>query len=189
MKGRESGMPEKEIWGIFFNPLKILVRLGLDNIKDAVELGCGYGTFTIPAARLIQGKIYAIDIEPEMTAMVQTEAQKNGLSNIEAMTRDFIAEGTSLKDESIDYAMLFNILHVERPEKMLEESYRILRFNGNLGIIHWNYDSSTPRGPSMDIRPKPEQCIEWAKQAGFSEPQQFDLKPYHFGIVMRNKGK
>lgn len=38
------------------------------------------------------------------------------------------------------------------------------------------------------FRPRPEQCIKWAKQAGFADPKQFDLKPYHYGIVMVKKG-
>ena len=99
-----------------------------------------------------------------------------------------MAGGTGLEDESVDYAMLFNILHIDHPEILLKESYRILRPEGKLGIIHWNYDASTPRGPSMNIRPKPEQCISWATASGFSEPAQYDLKPYHYGIVMRKEG-
>ncbi|MDP3143663.1 MAG: class I SAM-dependent methyltransferase, partial [Candidatus Omnitrophota bacterium] len=86
--------------------------------------------------------------------------------------------------ESVDYAMLFNILHLENPVGLLRETERILKKGGKVGITHWNYDPTTPRGPSMDIRPKPEQCIEWAGKAGFADPQQFDLKPYHYGIVM-----
>jgi ubiquinone/menaquinone biosynthesis C-methylase UbiE len=53
----------------------------------------------------------------------------------------------------VDYAMLFNILHAEQPERLLREARRILAPHGLLGIIHWNYDPSTPRGPSMEIRP------------------------------------
>ena len=96
-----------------------------------------------------------------------------------------MAAGTGLPDGSVDYGMLFNILHIEHPEILLKESWRILRNGGKLGIIHWNYDSSTPRGPSMNIRPKPEQCIAWAEEVGFTDPDQYDLKPYHYGIVMR----
>ena len=185
MKGRESGMPPREVWEGFFKPNEILKILGLNNqTKDVAEFGCGYGTFTIPAARCIKGKIDAIDIEPEMTAITQKEAKKNGLLNIETITRDFMTEGTGIRGENVDYVMLFNILHVEHPEKLLEESYRILEFNGKLGIIHWNHDSSTPRGPSMEIRPKPEQCVRWAEEAGFIQPKQYNLKPYHYGIVM-----
>lgn len=183
-------MPERQMWEQFFDPRNILTALGVDKrVTDAAEFGCGYGTFTIPAAQIIKGKIYAFDIEPEMTAFAKAEAGKHGLRNVETVQRDFVTEGTGLPDQSVDYVMLFNILHIEHPEVLLKESSRILRSGGTLGIIHWNYDAATPRGPSMDIRPKPEQCAAWAETAGFIKAGQFDLKPYHYGIVMRKGTK
>jgi len=185
MKGRDSGMPHKEMWEGFFSPAQILAVMGLgEDVMDAAEFGCGYGTFTIPAAKTIRGTVRAIDIDAEMIAGTKEAAAKAGVKNIHAIRRDFAVKGTGLKDESVDYVMLFNILHIDNPGAMLREAWRILRGGGKLGVIHWNYDPATPRGPSMDIRPKPEQCIQWAQEAGFSDPVQYDLKPYHYGIVL-----
>ena len=185
MKIRESGMPERKLWEDFFDPVKILTTLGLNSqTGDVVEFGCGYGTFTIPVAKIIKGKIYALDIEPDMIRITDEDAKKNGLNNVQTVLHDFMAEGSGLPDGSVDYAMLFNILHLEKPMVLINESKRILRRGGKLGIIHWNYDPTTPRGPSMDIRPKPEDCIKWAKIAGFSGAVRYDLKPYHYGIVL-----
>ena len=188
MKGRESGMPPKEMWEGFFSPTKILAMMELDgHVIDAVEFGCGYGTFTIPAAKIIRGTIYALDIEKEMISATKKEAEKEGLKNVHTIHRDFMAEGTGLESESVDYVMLFNILHIDDPQVMLREAWRVLKPNGKLGIIHWNYDPSTPRGPSMDIRLKPKQCLQLAEEAGFGHPRQRDLKPYHYGIVLRKE--
>lgn len=189
MKIRDSGMPDREMWEKFFQPEKILKTLGLSaQTGDVAEFGCGYGTFTLPAAKIIKGKVFALDIEPEMIALTRSQATNHGLNNIETILRDFIAEGSGLKDESVDFAMLFNILHLENPVELLREAQRILMPGGKIGIIHWNYDPATPRGPSMDIRPKPKECLKWAKEVGFHKPTQFDLKPYHFGIVLSKKG-
>jgi ubiquinone/menaquinone biosynthesis C-methylase UbiE len=186
MKARESGMPEEGYWAGFFNPENILEKMGINGkIKDVADFGCGYGTFSIPVAKLVSGKVYAIDIESEMIEITKRKAEENGLDNIEIILRDFISNGSGLNDENVDYAMLFNILHAEEPEKLLREAYRILRKDGKLGIIHWNYDPTTPRGPSMEIRPKPEQCIEWAESVGFEFQQTYNLKPYHYGIMMQ----
>ncbi|WP_406661718.1 class I SAM-dependent methyltransferase [Methanolobus sp. ZRKC3] len=185
MKIRESGMPDEGVWKGFFEPDKILEILGLNNkIADAADFGCGYGTFTIPAAKAINGKIYAIDIEPEMLEVTEQKAKIENLSNVETVLRDFISEGSGLEDESVDYVLVSNILHGVEPEKLLKEAYRILRPNGKIGIIHWNYDPTTPRGPPMEIRIKPEQCIKWAISSGFSSPIMYDFKPYHYGIVL-----
>ena len=185
MKIRESGMPEETVWDRFFKPAVILSTLGLDeSIRDVAEFGCGYGRFTIQAAKIISGKVYALDIEPKMIKATKRKAARNGLPNVETVLRDFDSDGSGLSDESIDYVMLFNILHAEQPGKLLQEAYRILKPKGRLGIIHWRFDASTPRGPSMDIRPRPEQCIAWAKNAGFNSPRQHALPPYHYGIVL-----
>lgn len=186
MKGRDSSMPPKEMWEGFFDPAQILAVMGLgEDAGDIVEFGCGYGTFTIPAAKMIRGIVHAIDIDAEMAAQTKEAAAKSGVKNIHVILRDFLAKGTGLKDESVDYVMLFNILHVEAPEVLLRESWRVLKPAGKLGMIHWNYDAATPRGPAMEIRPKPEQCVAWASAVGFGAPQRHDLKPYHYGIVMR----
>lgn len=186
MKIRESGMPDEEQWEKFFEPLKILGRLCIDRaVRDVVEFGCGYGTFTIPTAQIISGKIFAIDIEPQMIKRVQEKVDRLHLRNVVIIQRDFMAKGSGLSGESADFVMLFNILHLENPTCLLKEALRILRKGGKVGIIHWNYDSSTPRGPPMDIRPKPEQIRKWAESVGFTFEKQLDLKPYHYALILR----
>lgn len=188
MKIRESGMPQEEEWTIFFAPAKTLKMLGLNNSTvDVADFGCGYGTFTIPAAKIIQGKIYAFDIEPEMVEVIKKKARDFNLDNVKAVLRDFITEGTGLKELSVDFVMFFNILHDVKPTNLLQEAFRILRIGGKVGIVHWNFDASTPRGPPMEMRPKPEQCRKWAESVGFIFEKQVDLKPYHYGIVLRKE--
>jgi ubiquinone/menaquinone biosynthesis C-methylase UbiE len=98
--------------------------------------------------------------------------------------------GTGLPDASCEYVMLFNILYAEDPLKILAETRRILMPGGRVGVIHWIYDASTPSGPSMDIRPKPEQCQSWLRQAGFRiVGQVIDFPPYHYGLVGKKTWK
>jgi ubiquinone/menaquinone biosynthesis C-methylase UbiE len=82
--------------------------------------------------------------------------------------------------------MLFNILHAQERMALLLEAWRVLKPHGKLAIIHWNFDGSTPRGPSMSIRPKSGQCRAWAEEAGFAaiSPTEIDLPPYHYGLLL-----
>jgi SAM-dependent methyltransferase len=190
MKTRESGMPEEAIWRGFFDPPTILAKLGLtSDCRNVVDFGCGYGTFTVPAARIVQGTVFAFDIEAEMVEATRCKAEIAHAKNVEVMPRDFAAAGTGLPEASVDYVMLFNILHADERLTLLREAWRVLRADGKLGIIHWNYDSSTPRGPSMEIRPRPEQCRSWAEQVGFEllPPGLVDLPPYHYGFDFRRQ--
>ena len=185
MKIRQSGMPKEEMWSDFFQPEKILKIMGaLKSKGDVLDLGCGFGTFSLPAAKMMKGKVYAIDIDPKMIKTVKQKTKAEKIRNIIPTVKDFCSKGTGLKENSVSYVMLFNILHAERPLKILKEAYRVLKPGGKAGIIHWIYSEKTPRGPSLSIRPKPSQCREWAREAGFKivKPN-IALKPYHFGII------
>lgn len=187
MKVRESGMPEESMWDRFFDPSAALALLGLTpETPSAVDLGCGYGTFTIPAARIISGPVHGFDIEPEMVRATLAKAQGAGLTNVKVYLRDFAVEGTGLPDASVGYVMLFNILHAEEPDLLLREARRILAPGGIAAVMHWVSDRPTPRGPSMEIRPRPEDCRAWMILAGFLTDAPFDLLPHHFGILGRN---
>jgi len=187
MKIRDSGMPDPEMWESFFDASRVLRQLGFSSSTEAVaDLGCGYGTFSIPAAQLTSGTVHAFDIDPNMIAATDAIARNLGLSNVAAVERDFVANGTGLLEGSIAYAMLFNVLHAEDATRLLREAFRILRPDGLLGIIHWVHDAGTPRGPDLSIRPRPEQCSTWASKVGFvSQGSPILLPPYHYGLVMQ----
>lgn len=189
MKVRESGMPPAEKWHTFFDPDWILTVMGLTgDARDAVDFGCGYGTFAILAAKRIQGTLHGFDIDPAMIKASERRAEQENIRNVRLHLRDFAAVGTGLDAESVDYVMLFNILHAKDPLRLLRETNRILAPGGHVGVIHWNYDPKTPRGPPMAIRPRPADCRRWIKEAGFLiEKAHVDLPPYHYGILARKE--
>lgn len=161
------------------------------SLRNVVEFGCGYGTFTLPAAKRVQGSVFALDIDPQMLTLTEIRARQASVTRVRAEQRDFLAAGTGRPDVSVDYAMLFNILHVEEPVALLREAHRILVPGGKVGIIHWRSDIQTPRGPSPDIRPTPEQCRAWGEEAGLEFVRYEALKccPWHWGMVMRRPEK
>ncbi len=186
MRTRESGMPDQATWEGFFRPDRMLERLDLTaRCADVVDFGCGYGTFTLAAARVVSGLVHAIDIDPQMVESTRRRSTAEGRKNVVVEQRDVLETGTGLPAESIDYAMMFNNLHAEEPLPLLAEARRVLRPGGLLGIVHWRYDHATPRGPSMSIRLTSAQCQALAEQAGFAvrPPGVIDLPPFHFGLV------
>lgn len=187
MKGRESGMPEEAYWATFFDPEAALDRLLVGaSAGHLVEFGCGFGTFTLPAARRTAGIVTALDIEAEMVETVRQKAGAGACDNIRVVLRDFVSDGTGLDSGSQAHAMIFNLLHLENPIALLREAHRVLGAGSSLSVIHWRSDITTPRGPSLAIRPTPEQCRDWMAAAGFHAIQVVDLEaccPYHFGLL------
>ena len=185
MKVRDSGMPDESMWSTFFNPESILRLMGLTADMDrVVDLGSGFGTFSLPASQMIKGEVHAFDIEESMIQVLKDKSEQLGFSNIVPHLKDFIAEGTGLPDDSADYVMLFNILHHDNPLHILRELHRIVKPGGKAGIIHWRSDVITPRGPALDIRPTPVQCHQWATAARFTIAKELILEPYHFGLII-----
>ena len=189
MKGRESGMPDEAYWASFFEAEIAIDRLLGSAVQgNVIEFGCGYGSFTVPAARRTTGQVIALDIEPEMVEIVRQKTVACDLTNIQAEVRDFVAHGTGVATGSQAHAMIFNLLHLEQPVALLREAYRTLQDGGVLSVIHWRSDIQTPRGPSLAIRPTPEQCRMWMAEAGFPAIESVDLQsccPFHFGLLAR----
>jgi ubiquinone/menaquinone biosynthesis C-methylase UbiE len=189
LKVRDSGMPAEDLWASFFNIGLILSELKINSeVVTLVEIGCGYGTFTFPAAKQIMGNLFAFDIDKEMIDLVGGKIKAEHIQNVILDHRDILIHTTGLADNSVDYVMLFNILHHESPDDFFNESYRILKPNGRVGILHWRSDIETPRGPHLDIRPKPDQILKWVDKTKFRiEREPVVLEPFHYGLIISKK--
>jgi len=186
MKYRDSGMPDSEMWKTFFDPYFVLQNMEVDSsINKYLDIGCGYGTFLFPASESVN-KAIGYDIDESMISYCQKLKQQYERSNIELVHGDISAQSSenflSANKNTFDYVSLFNILHCEEPVKLLNFAKDLITGNGRIGVIHWQY-RETPRGPSMDIRPKPEQIIQWAESALLKAEKTVDLPPYHYGLI------
>ncbi len=188
MKVRESGMPEEANWETLLDVPLILDRLSVDaRLRDVIELGCGYGTFTVPVARRISGTLTTCDIDAAMVERTRQRAAATEAYNVRYVVRDVLADGFGVEARGKDACLLFNILHCEEPVNLLAEAARVVRPDGAVLVVHWRYDPATPRGPSMEIRPKPEQIVSWAQQASLLEAEgpMIELPPWHYGFRLR----
>lgn len=190
VKVRDSGMPEETYWESLFDVPLILDRLAIrEDVGFVVELGCGYGTFTVPVARRIRENVFTFDIESQMIARTAARAADAGLTNVRATLRDVLGEGFGLSDESCDAVLLFNILHCPQPETLLRESARVLRPGGRVLVIHWRSDVPTPRGPALEVRPRPEFVRTAARAVGLRADDPVELPPWHFGMILHHAGE
>jgi SAM-dependent methyltransferase len=190
MKYRESGMPEQGYWEALFDIDRILDAFAIGPQTGAVaELGCGYGTFTIPVATRTQAAVYAFDIDREMVESTRQRAVDQSLPGISVERRDVFNDGFGLPEGSCGACLLFNILHGEFPVAMLQEARRVVRQGGTVAVIHWRRDIPTPRGPSLDIRPSAEHVVAWGADVNglalASTP--FLLPPWHFGVAFTKR--
>jgi len=123
------------LYGVFVNPYRLLTQAGLRRGQRVLEVGCGPGFFTIPAAKIAgeTGRVIALDINPAAVEYVSRKIVGSGLANVETRLAD--ATETRLGDESVDLAFLFGVMHSFKDlNKLLREMHRVLRPNGILSI-------------------------------------------------------
>jgi SAM-dependent methyltransferase len=101
MKVRDSGMPDEALWDSFFDVELILQRLGIDaSLVDVAELGCGYGTFTLPVAERISGTPHTYDIDEAMVARTKARVARADLTDVVVECRDVVTQGFGLPPAS-----------------------------------------------------------------------------------------
>jgi ubiquinone/menaquinone biosynthesis C-methylase UbiE len=120
----------------FFGPMKILRGADIHPCQTVLEVGCGTGFFTIPAAQLIgdQGSLVAMDVLPVSIEAVSRKVQAANLKNVRVVKGDAI--DTKLDPESMDTVLLFGVLPAPMLplNRLLPEMHRILKPGGIMAV-------------------------------------------------------
>jgi demethylmenaquinone methyltransferase/2-methoxy-6-polyprenyl-1,4-benzoquinol methylase len=129
-------MMESRLRQWLMNPAKTLQGAGIEPGQTVLEVGCGTGFFTIPAAKLIgdQGCLVAMDALSDYTKRISKKVQSAGLKNVRVVKRD--ALDTGLDDAIIDKVLLFGVLPFPflPLNRLLPEMHRILETEGTLAV-------------------------------------------------------
>jgi ubiquinone/menaquinone biosynthesis C-methylase UbiE len=131
------------LYGLFVNPYRWLTAAGLAPGQVVLEVGCGPGFFTIPAAETIgrEGRLYSLDINPAAVQRVRRKVAERGLSNVGVMLAN--ANATKIPDASLDVAFLFGVLRSIRDlDPVLQEMHRLLKASGVLAVQRSSWSES-----------------------------------------------
>jgi len=115
-------------------PENTLRRIGVAPGHTFLDFGCGPGSFSMAAARLVgqAGKVYALDISPLAVRRVQEAAEKERLQNITTVLADSAAD---LPNGSVDVVVLHDVLHLlADPAGVIAGLHRVLKREGRLWV-------------------------------------------------------
>ena len=126
---------DNPIRSVFCDPYKLLRVAGLKRGQKVLEVGCGPGFFTIPAAKIVgeEGVVYAVDVHPPAIERVKEKIEIEGIKNAKPILTN--ASDTGLPDQSIDLAFIFGLRYIAGGlENVIAEIHRILRPEGVLSF-------------------------------------------------------
>jgi ubiquinone/menaquinone biosynthesis C-methylase UbiE len=119
------------------NASEFLTSSGVKGGLMVLDFGCGSGTYTIPAARVVgaTGRVYALDINPRALDRVERKAERAGLRNIVRIDASR-EDGIGLDDGAVEFMLLIDVLQkIDNKEALFQEAHRILRPGGVLLIF------------------------------------------------------
>lgn len=166
------------------DPGQVLRPLRLESCTALADVGCGPGWFALEAARRMPpgGKVYGIDLSPEMLERLQARAREAGLTNVEAVLAEEEAE-YPVPTESMDAVLIANVYHEVDPASLfLGEVRRMLKRGGVCLVVDWRPEP-TPNGPPAAHRVSPQDVRAEFLAAGFTEGESHDVGPYHYGLT------
>lgn len=123
--------------------MRILALAPGSSVAD-VGAGTGYYARRIADAIGPAGKVYAIDVQPEMFAMLQSVSKQRGYSHITPLLG--ASNDVKLPTASVDVAIMVDVYHeLEFPYEVLASIVRAVRPGGR--VVFVEYRSEDPSVP------------------------------------------
>ena len=167
------------------DPLVILSFVPINAYETVADIGCGPGYFTIPLAKsLINGKLYAVDVNEEMVAACRERVRQARMGNVEV---DKCGEfDFPIEPASLDGAFVaFVVHHAEDRGRFLEAVRGLMQPRGWCSVLEW-FRKDTGSGPPMERRIDPGELEEVARAAGFRTMGWRPLNDEHYMMTLRN---
>jgi 2-polyprenyl-3-methyl-5-hydroxy-6-metoxy-1,4-benzoquinol methylase len=168
------------------NPSVVLEQLGLKPGMSVCDLGCGNGFYTLLMAQKVgpMGKVYAVDIQPEMLQLLSRRAAEAKIDQID-MIHSTIKDA-KLPEGKVDLLLLVDVYHeFSHPEEMLASIRKSLSPKGVVALVEFRGED--PRVPIKPLHKMTKKQILKEYQAnGFRLVREFDGLPIQhlmfFGI-------
>jgi SAM-dependent methyltransferase len=118
----------------------LLDALGLKPTDVAADIGAGTGYFTFRMAeRVPQGRVLAVDIQPEMIGYLRDGQRQRGLRNVEPILSTITEP--KLPPASVDLVLFVDAYHeFSHPREMMEAIVRALRPGGRVALVEYRLE-------------------------------------------------
>jgi predicted methyltransferase len=174
--------PKRDEWQ---KPHEVIQALALRPDAVIADIGSGTGYFTVRLANMVpRGRVYGVDIEPDMVKYLADRAKREKRANVVAITG---APGDPRLPEKADLILMVDVFHhIDDRAAYFHKLAASLKPGGRIAIIDYRLDS--PDGPPKSARIAPESVIGELKAAGYALATQYSFLPKQYFLIFTPGG-
>ncbi len=164
-------------------PHEVMMTLGLREGEIVADIGAGSGYFTFRLARHVgeKGRVYAVDVNPDMIVYMNRRIRDLQLKNV--VTVLAAADDPLLMNASIDRFFICDTWHhIQNQTHYLSLMKKMLKPNGQVIMIDF-YKKEMPVGPPMEMRIAREDLVRQMGSNGFTLAKEYTFLPYQYFLI------
>jgi ubiquinone/menaquinone biosynthesis C-methylase UbiE len=171
--------PARDAWQ---KPHEVIEALKLAPDATVADIGAGTGYFAVRLAHMTpKGRVYAVDIEPDMVKYLGERAGKSGLANL---TPVLGTPDDAKLPAKVDLVLMVDVYHhIERREAYFRKLAGSLKPGGVVAIIDFAKDS--PIGPPPESRLAAKDVRAEMERAGYVAVREHGFLPHQYFLVFR----
>ena len=170
-------------------PDRLLDALQIKPGMTVADVGAGIGYFSWRIARRVgaEGRVLAVEIQPEMLERLGAEMRKRDIRNVRSILGTPV--DPLLPAQSVDLALMVDVYHEFRhPEAMVARIRKSLKDDGRMVLVEYRGED-----PTVPIRPEHKMTVKQVLleilPMGFRLQSRLDFLPWqHVFIFVKDSG-
>ena len=175
--------PSRDAWQ---KPHQVIETLALKPDAAVADIGAGTGYFSVRLAHFLpRGRVYAVDIEPDMVRYLADRAKREGADNVTAVAG---APDDARLPGKVDLAIMVDTYHhIERREAYFRKLAQWFNPGGRVAIIDFNARSNM--GPPRAQRIAAKNVVAEMAKAGYVLQAEHTFLPNQYFLVFQAPGE
>ncbi|MFQ5740585.1 MAG: class I SAM-dependent methyltransferase [Acidobacteriota bacterium] len=164
-------------------PDQVVSALGLKEGEIIADVGAGSGYFAFRFARRVgeSGKVYAVDINPEMIRHMNHRVRDLEMRNVVTVLAD--PDDPLIPEAAVDRFFICDTWHhIEQPDRYLELMKGLLKPGGQIVMVDFQ-KRELPLGPPLEMKIARADLIRQLEAHGFQLLEEHTFLPYQYFLV------